>query len=86
MERIRTRPIATIEPEEWFTEDIMWQVTRFKTFQEFLRKSKTRARTVKDLDNLADSKSFNAFVAENSQFPNWQALRDYAKHKFFGYI
>jgi len=57
MERIRTRPIDTIEPEEWFTEDIMWQVTRF-----------------------------NAFVAENSQFPNWQALRDYAKHKFFGYI
>ena len=27
MERIRTRPIDTIEPEEWFTEDIMWQVT-----------------------------------------------------------
>ena len=86
MTSIKTRNISSIEPEEWFTESVMWQTTRFKTFQEFLKKSRTGAKTVKELDSLSDSKSFNSFVAEHSQFPNWQAFRNYAELNFFDRI
>ncbi len=44
MRCIKTKSIESVEPEEWFTESVMWQTTQFKTFQEFLKKSRTGAK------------------------------------------
>lgn len=83
---IRERYYDDIKPEEWFTESVMWQTTRFRTFREFLEASGTGARTVSELDAVADGSALDAFVSRHSQFPSWKAFRSYAERRFFGCI
>ena len=69
---------------DFFTDQLMNQVTDFRNFSDFLKASGFNATTAEEFDDLPQIEERDKFVAKHSQFSSWNEMVKYFGGRYYG--